>query len=167
MFSFTSIINPANIVSGGDSAMITIWLYIIIVTIAVELATVGLASIWITGGALAALVVAMLHGPVALQIIVFFAVTAILLFFTRPWAIRHVNSRKTPSNYEELIGRDVRVTEKVDNIQETGKALYNGMPWTARAEEEGVTFEVDEIATVVRVEGVKLILKKHSGEKTQ
>ncbi len=160
MLNFITIINPGNIINGGESAMITVWLYIVIATIVIELATVGLVSIWITGGALCALIIAMLNGPFWLQLVAFFAVTAILLLFTRPWALRHVNARKTPSNYEEVLGKDVRVTEKVDNIEGTGKALYNGMPWTARAEEEGVTFDVDEIASVSRVEGVKLILKK-------
>ncbi len=38
------------------------------------------------------------------------------------------------TNYEEALGKDVRVIERVDNLKGTGKAMYNGMEWTARSE---------------------------------
>ena len=136
------------------------WLIIIIATLVFELATVGLTSIWMTGGALAALGVCALGAPAWLQIVVFFAVTFVLLYFTRPWAIKFLNSRRVRSNYEETIGREVRILERVDNHRETGKAIYNGMEWTARALNEDETFEPDELAIVANVVGVKLILQK-------
>ena len=42
----------------------------------------------------------------------------------------------------------------------TGKAMYNGMEWTARSEKEEVTFEPEDSAEVTGIEGVKLILRK-------
>ena len=140
------------------------WLFIIVATLAFELATVGLTSIWMTGGALGALIVCALGGPLWLQIVVFFAITFVLLYFTRPWAIKFLNSKRVRSNYEETIGREVRVLERVDNHRETGKAIYNGMEWTARALHEDETFEPDELAVVANVVGVKLILSKKDGE---
>ena len=44
--------------------------------------------------------------------------------------------------------------------QGTGKAMYNGMEWTARSEKEEVTFEPEDSAEVTGIEGVKLILRK-------
>ncbi|MCR5099497.1 MAG: NfeD family protein [Lachnospiraceae bacterium] len=139
--------------------MIT-WLILAIVTLVVELMTVGLTSIWLTGGALAALIANALHAPVWLQVVIFFVVTFGLLYFTRPWAIKYLNSKRTRTNYEETIGREVRVIERVDNHADTGRAVYNGMEWTARALNEDETFEEGTLAIVANVVGVKLILKR-------
>ena len=139
--------------------MIT-WLLLIIITLGIEVATVGLTAIWITGGSLAALLINALYGPVWLQVVVFFGVTFVLLYFTRPWAIKYINSNRTRTNYEETIGREVRVIERVDNHADTGRAVYNGMEWTARALHEDDTFEEGALAIVANVVGVKLILKR-------
>ena len=136
------------------------WLILLVATLILEGITVGLTSIWVSGGALAALIVAALHGPVWLQAVVFFAVTFVLLYFTRPWAMKYLNSKRVRSNYEETLGQEVRVLEKVDNRMETGKAIYNGMEWTARELHDDEIFEVDEQAIVAEVVGVKLILRK-------
>lgn len=137
-----------------------VWLAVIIVTIIIEIITVGLTSIWLTGGALAALFVCLLGGHWGLQLAVFFAVTFILIYFTRPWALKYLEGRKTATNYEETIGKTVRITETVDNKRGLGKADYNGMEWTARSKDEDITFAVDEQAVVCEVQGVKLILEK-------
>ena len=46
------------------------------------------------------------------------------------------------------------------HLKGTGKAMYNGMEWTARSEKEEVTFEPEDSAEVTGIEGVKLILRK-------
>lgn len=53
------------------SEMITLWLVVLIVSIGVEVATLGLTSIWFAGGAAVAVIVAAFHGPVWLQILLF------------------------------------------------------------------------------------------------
>ena len=50
------------------SEMVTLWLVVLIVSIGVEVATLGLTSIWFAGGAAVAVIVAAFHGPVWLQI---------------------------------------------------------------------------------------------------
>ena len=125
-----------------------LWLAVIVITAVIEIITVGLTSIWISGGALAALIVCLMGGHPGLQIAVFFVVTFILLYFTRPWAKKYLESRKVATNYEECIGKEVRVIEEVDNRKESGKVLYNGMEWTARAEDDEQIYAVDEVAVV-------------------
>ena len=139
---------------------IYIWLVLLVGSVILEIVTVGLTSIWVAGGALVALIVAALGGPTWLQVLSFFVVTLILLFFTRPWAMKHLNNHRVLSNYEETIGKEVRVLERIDNRLETGKVIYNGMEWTARALNEEEIFEVDEFAIVEKVAGVKLIVSK-------
>ena len=68
-------------------------------------------------------------------------------------------SRKT--NYEELIGEVVKVTETVDNLEQTGTAVARGLEWTARSENNGEKLPAGSLAQVVAVSGVKLILKPY------
>ena len=57
-----------------------VWLAVVLVTAIIEIITVGLTSIWVSGGALAALIVCLCGGHPALQIAVFFIVTFLLLY---------------------------------------------------------------------------------------
>ena len=143
------------------------WLAAFILFGVVEAATVSLTSIWFAVGALAALIVCALGAPWGWQVAVFFAVTFVLIYFTRPWALKHMNKKKLRTNYEEVIGREVRVTRRVDNRQGTGEAIWNGMEWRARAVKEDEIFEPEEMARVARVEGVKLMLEKMEKEEPQ
>ncbi len=145
----------------SNESWLWLWLGVIILTIIIEIITVGLTSIWLTGGALAALVVYALGGHWGLQLTVFFVVTFILIYFTRPWALKYLESRKIATNYEEAIGKEVRVIEDVDNRLGTGRVDFKGMEWSARSEDDDIKFTVGEQARVVEVQGVKLILERH------
>lgn len=56
-----------------------LWLGLMILFLVVELATVGLTSIWLAGGALIALFVALAGATVAWQCIAFIVVSVLLL----------------------------------------------------------------------------------------
>ena len=58
----------------------------------------------------------------------------------------------------------VRITEKVDNLQQTGTAVVNGLEWTTRAERDDVILDPGDLAKVVNISGVKLIVKKYEEE---
>ena len=142
-----------------DSTMIFIWIALIIVFLIIEIATVGLATIWFAGGAVVALLVGLIGGPIWLQVLLFFVVSVLLLVFTRPWAVKYITPHKTKTNYESAVGKTVRVTEKIDNVAVTGTVLMGGQEWTARSERDDVTFEVDSLPRVMAVSGVKLIVR--------
>ena len=55
------------------------WLIAIVVFIAAEAATVALVSVWFIGGAVCALIAAALGAGFAVQMVIFVAVSAILL----------------------------------------------------------------------------------------
>lgn len=139
--------------------MIIFWIALIVICLIVEIITVGLTSIWFAGGGLLALIVCAFGAPVWLQIVLFLALSLVLLYFTRPWALKYFNPHRVKTNYEEAVGKTVRITERVDNIAGTGTAVLNGQEWTARTERDDITIEADTIAEVVEVRGVKLIVK--------
>lgn len=136
--------------------MWAVWLVLTLVFIVGEIATVGLTSIWFAGGAVAALLCSMLGMHPMWQFLVFVAVSVVLLCFTRPWALRYFKPRLIKTNYEETIGQNVCLTERVDNLRGTGTAVYKGQEWSARAYEEGRIFEAGTIVTVKEIRGVTM-----------
>lgn len=136
------------------------WLILVVIFVAIEMFTVGLVSIWFAGGALMALLASGLGIGQAGQIIIFAAVTALLFAFTKPFAEKYINIKREKTNYEGIIGATVKVTERVDNLNSTGSANYNGQIWTARSKKDEKIFEAGEMATVAEIKGVKLILEE-------
>jgi len=147
-----------------DSYITIAWLVLLIILLIIEIITVGLTSIWAAGGALAALVLNLLDISLLWQVVVFFIVTFVLLYFTRPFAIRFINTRREKTNYEGIIGKTIRIAETVDNISQTGMAVVNGKEWTVRAEKENEILEPGTLAKVVNIAGVKLIVRKYEEE---
>lgn len=141
------------------SEMVTLWLVVLIVSIGVEVATLGLTSIWFAGGAVVAVIVAAFHGPVWLQILLFFAVSLLLLFFTRPIAVRYFNKDRVRTNVESMIGRQAIVTSEIDNLQGIGQVTVGGQEWSARTEGDGLNLQPGTVVDIVAVNGVKLIVK--------
>ena len=52
-----------------------VWLVLMVLFLLTEAATVTMVSLWFAGGSLAALVASLLHAPLWLQLLLFFAVT--------------------------------------------------------------------------------------------
>lgn len=133
-----------------------LWLTLIVLFIGIEIATVGLTSIWFAGGAIVALLAQLLGLNIYFQIVVFIIVSAVFMMFIRPWALKYFKPRLVKTNYEAVIGEDVCLTETVDNMKGTGTAVYKGQEWTARAYENGRIFEAGTIASVKEIRGVTL-----------
>ena len=133
-----------------------LWITLIIVFVAVEIATVGLTAIWFAGGALVALLAQLLGLNMYVQIVLFIAASAVLMIFTRPWALKYFKPRIVKTNYETVVGEAVCLTETVDNMKGTGTAVCKGQEWTARAYENGKTFEAGTIVAVKEIRGVTL-----------
>lgn len=145
------------------------WLIALVVFLVIEAATLGLATIWFAGGALVALIAAMCGAGIVIQIVLFLVVSLVLLFFTRPLAVRFLNKDTLKTNVDRVVGMEGVVTEEISNLAGTGKVSLGGNMWTARTENEGGTIPVDAVVTVLRVEGVKLIVKikeKEGGNET-
>lgn len=142
---------------GGEHMTIAIvWIALIIVFSAIEIATVGLTSIWFAGGALAALLCYAAGLNELWQFLVFVVVSLVFLFVTRPWAMKYFRPRLIRTNYEQVLEENVCLTEDVDNIKGTGTAVYKGQEWSARAYEEGKTFEAGMIVKVKEIRGVTM-----------
>lgn len=135
------------------------WLIAVIAFIVLEAVTYQLVSVWFVIGSLAGLLAAALGANLMVQIVVFVIVSALMLAVLRPLSMKLLKPKGLRTNTDRLIGEDVLITEDVSNIQETGQGKIKGMTWTVRSE-TGEDIPENSVATVTRIEGVKLIVKK-------
>ncbi|QOV19297.1 NfeD family protein [Blautia liquoris] len=142
-----------------------VWLIALIVFLAIEAMTLGLATIWFAGGALVAFIAALLGADLYIQIILFLAVSILLLVFTRPIAVRYLNTKKTPTNVDRLIGMQAIVTSKINNLKGKGEVEIGGNRWSARSETEDEIIDSGKTVEVVSIQGVKLIVRESEEER--
>ncbi len=135
------------------------WLVLFLVLLAVEICTVTLTTVWFALGALAAVIVSLLGGELWLQVTVFLVVALLLLFFTRPIAMKFFNKGLVKTNVEEIIGKHVVVTKEVDNRKGQGEVMVKGLPWTARSVRDDLVLTENQIVEIKAVEGVKVIVE--------
>jgi membrane protein implicated in regulation of membrane protease activity len=138
--------------------MAIVWIVIAVIFAAVEGFTLGLVTIWFTIGAAASTVVALAGGDPLLQTVVFFGVSIVLLIFTRPILVKKLKVGREKNNIEQLEGGVALVTEKVEPFK-SGLVKVNGVIWTAVGEDREFSADTGEEVEIVRVEGVKLIVK--------
>ena len=144
---------------GADEMMTVIWIAAIIVFGIAEAATAGLVSIWFVAGSIAALVACELGGALWLQFVLFLVVSVFALVATRPLARKVLDKTITPTNADRVLHHSAMVTETVDNENAVGAVYIDGKTWSARSE-DGEIIPAGEIVTIVKMEGVKLFVKK-------
>ena len=134
-----------------------IWSVIFMVCIIIEIITLGLTTIWFAGGALVSAISVFFGTSLIIQILIFAVISLVLLFTTRPVALKHFKlSDMEKTNVESLVGKQVIVSETIDNL----KATVNGLEWTARAADETDIIPQGTEVTINEVSGVKLIVSR-------
>lgn len=136
-----------------------IWLIATAALIVMEIISLGLTTIWFAGGALVAALTAYLRLHWLVQILFFAVVSLLLLFLTRPLAVKHLMKEPEKTNVEGLIGKTGYVTKTINNLKAEGEVKLNGMEWTARSKDDEVIEKDDEVI-VDSISGVKLIVVK-------
>ncbi len=144
----------------ADLNMTVFWLVVLAALVVIELLTMGLTTVWFAGGALVATIAALFQAPFALQVILFLLVSALLLFFTRPLAVKYFNKDRVRTNAESLVGCPAIVTSEIDNLQGIGQVSVGGMEWSARTRTDGEKIPVGAVTTVLAINGVKLIVEE-------
>lgn len=145
---------------------VAFWLIVLIICIGIELPTMGLTTIWFAGGALAAIFLAVIGAPIWLQAVVFIVVSLLLLFFTRPVAVKYFNKDRVKTNVESMVGRQAIVISEIDNLQGIGQVTVGGQEWSARSADEQVSIAVGAVVTVVAINGVKLVVREQQLQNT-
>lgn len=137
-----------------------LWLVLLVVFIVIEIATMGLTTIWFAAGSIPAVIAAALQAPLIVQILLFATVSLLLLFFTRPIAVKYFNKDRVKTNAESIVGRTAIVISEIDNLEGIGQVTVSGQEWTARSRDDRITIPVGSVVTVLAINGVKLIVEE-------
>ncbi|MBR1779890.1 MAG: NfeD family protein [Oscillospiraceae bacterium] len=136
-----------------------IWLIAIIAFAIIEGVTAtALVSIWFSVGALGALITSFITRNFWVQLAVFLIISCVVFALLRPLVKRHLTPRVEHTNAPRLVGEEAVVTETVDNLAGQGQASIKGQIWTARGV-DNTPLTPGTRVTVVRIEGVKLIVR--------
>ena len=138
--------------------MIYIWLGVILFALIVEGITAQLVSIWFVPGGLAGLIAGFCGAGEWIQVLIGAVVTLVCLIATRPLVNRIMRFRKEETNSGRLIGEEGVVVQEIQNLDAVGQVKIQGNVWSARSE-NGQAIPENSRVTVVRIEGVKLIVK--------
>lgn len=139
--------------------MAWIWLAVIVLAVAIEATSPQLVSIWFAVGALASLVASMLVWPLWVQLLLFVGVTLLSVLLTRPLVKKRLDVRTVQTNSDRYVGMQGIVLQTIDNTQGVGQVKVQGSIWAARSEQADVKIPENTTVTVVRIEGVKLIVR--------
>lgn len=106
------------------------------------------------------MLVAMIGIGIIGQIFIFLIASAVLIYFTRPIAKKYLKIGATKTNVNSIVGLVGIVTKKIETFN-TGQVKVAGQIWTAKAHDDK-EIEVDNQVEVLKVEGVKLIVKRNN-----
>jgi len=133
------------------------WIIILAILIFIEILTLGITTIWFAGGAVAAFILSLYYDNLILEIIVFLAVSLALLYFTRPVVMKQLNSTRTSTEYEGVIGKIAVVIIEVDNMNGVGQVNVDGQEWSARSL-DGSILKKDTTVRIQGITGTKVIV---------
>jgi membrane protein implicated in regulation of membrane protease activity len=136
-----------------------IWVLIAVIFAVIEGFTMGLTTIWFTVGGVAACIIALLGGPILLQVAVFLIVSIILLYFTRPLAEKRLRIGHEKNNIDQMTGKTCLVMEPIRPYH-PGQVKLDGLIWTAAANDKEDILDKGDLARIVKSKGSSLSLRK-------
>jgi membrane protein implicated in regulation of membrane protease activity len=133
-----------------------LWLVLAMVLGVAEIITTGFFVLWFAIGAGAAALAAALGADIVVQLVVFLAISGLLVIFTRPVVHRFVEGRRPAyrTNVSALVGKVGVVVREVEPLEVTGLVKVQGEIWTAVT--DGASIPEGVAVVVERVDGVKL-----------
>jgi membrane protein implicated in regulation of membrane protease activity len=134
-----------------------VWVALTIIFAIIEVFTLGLTTIWFALAALVTVFLSFLPIPLKFQVLIFLVISAVLLFFTRPVAIKKFKTGRVKTNVDSLAGQHVLVTKQIREF-ERGEVKLNGQFWSARSD-DGSTLDEGTKCEVLRIEGVQAIVR--------
>ena len=136
---------------------IVAWVVMLVAFGVLEGITASLVSIWFCVGSLAALLSASFGASLGMQIAVFAVVSLLCIALIRPFAKKFLGNKTETTNADRILGEEAVVTERIDNLNASGRIRVLGESWTARTADETEIPEGEKVQ-VLRIEGVKAIV---------
>lgn len=134
-----------------------LWLILAIVFGVIEAMTLGIVSIWFAIGAFITMLLTLIIDSFLVQLIIFILISIVLVATTRQIAVKKLRVGQYKTNIDELIGKEAMVVKKILPY-EAGEVKVEGKIWRAISDSKQI-YEVSQIGTILRIEGVTIILK--------
>lgn len=138
------------------------WIVMAVIFFVAEIFTAGFVLLCFGIGALGAALAAFLGAGLAIQIVVFIAVTIAAVFLARPFAERVSRPGVQQIAGDRMIGKWGVVLQAVDPMAGTGMVRVESERWRAESV-EGKELEAGEVVEVVGVDGVRLQVRAKEG----
>ncbi len=135
------------------------WLLAGAVLCILEMITISLTCIWFAGGAVVAAIAAAVGLPLIVQLLLFAIASVLLIFLTRPMAVRYVNQKTKKTNVDALVGQHHRVAETIDPSIGQGKIIIGDVEWGVKPADGSSVIEEGSLVEIVEISGVKLIVE--------
>ena len=133
------------------------WLVLLIIFLLAEASTVTVTTIWFAAGALVAMLASFLGAQLWLQVVLFLAVSTVLLLLLRPVVKKYFTPKITRTNVDAVIGSQGIVIQQISNVNSQGKIRLGAMEWSARSS-SGEQIKAGTQVKVDRIEGVKVFV---------
>lgn len=136
-----------------------IWLGIAVVLAIVEVSTTQLVTLWFVIGAAATAVCSatFLKEQLVWQIVLFIAISAVLLILTRPLVKKLKTNDIVSTNSDRNIGKTALVISDIDPELGVGQVRVGNEKWSAKSD-NGIKISEGQNVKVVGIEGVKLVV---------
>lgn len=136
------------------------WLIVAVILFIGEMVCPIFFMFWFGVGAIVSLIVSLFTTNIMSQVIVFFVVSLIFVLFMKPLTNKVFKTKaKDELNMNGIIGKTAVVIKDIDNLKGVGEVKINGEVWSAINSNDGIIIETGKKVEIVRVEGVKLIVK--------
>lgn len=142
-------------------AMWQFWLIAAGIFLIGEIFTVGFLIFWLGIAAIIAMIVSLFVDSILVQTAVFVIASALLLLFTKPFVDKYITKNKdtVATNAFSLIGKKGIVTKEINGQTSSfGQVKVAEEIWSAISE-DGSSIPEDSEIEVVKIDGVKLIVK--------
>ena len=143
--------------SFGSAPVQWVWVALVILFTLIEVFTLGLTTVWFAIAALIMVFLSLLQISLSVQILIFLGISALLLIFTRPLAVKKFKMGREKTNADSLVGKHALVIKGISEF-EKGEVKINGQIWSARAE-NNAEIAAGAKCEVLRIEGVRLIVR--------
>ena len=135
-----------------------IWLGVVALTMVLEFITMELVSIWISLGALVAMILAACGVGYEIQIIVAIVVSIGCILGLRRVTLKLLNKNKDKTNMDLIIGVKTKLLTPITK-DEMGSVKHNGITYSSITE-NGTEVAEGEYVVIQEIKGNKLIVKK-------
>lgn len=140
-----------------------IWIIVALVFFIIEMFTTGFAIACLSFGGVAAAIAAYFGADIKMQFLWFAILTFIAFIAVRPVIMKLFFKKpeeELKTGVDALIGKEARVSERIDPDKGTGRAVVGGDDWKAVPEDGKSVYEKGEKLVVTKVESVIITVKK-------